>query len=49
TGGIGGLKVKYAYGIKIEGNKIIPVIWQTSSDGEFDYHKPLLSKPLTKQ
>ena len=49
TGGIGGVGVKYAYGVKINGDTITPVIWQTGTNQEFDYSHPLEGITLTKQ
>ncbi|EJN93950.1 hypothetical protein ACVRW7_00325 [Streptococcus ratti] len=38
---LGGVDVKYAYGIYIGEDYIIPLVWQTRSNAEFDYSKPL--------
>lgn len=48
-GGIGGAGVKYAYGLKIDGDKIKPVVWQANITDDFDYTKPLEGKSLTKE
>lgn len=38
---LGGVGVKYDYGIRIDGNSILPLVWQTGSNQAFDYSKPL--------
>ncbi|KGR73365.1 zinc ribbon domain-containing protein [Streptococcus phocae subsp. salmonis] len=47
--GIGGVDVKYAFGIKHSGNKANAVLWQASRDAEIDYTKPSLGIEMTKQ
>lgn len=49
TGGIGGIGVKYAFGIKIDGSNLKLVLWQTGTNDEFDYSKPLYGNTLTKK
>ncbi|MGT2924241.1 hypothetical protein ACVR0O_03445 [Streptococcus caviae] len=38
---LGGAGVKYAYGIYIGEDYIVPLVWQTHRNAEFDYSKPL--------
>lgn len=49
TGGIGGIGVKYAFGIKIDGSNLKLVLWQTGTNDDFDYSKPLYGNTLTKK
>ncbi|MGT2958335.1 hypothetical protein A9Q68_07585 [Streptococcus bovimastitidis] len=48
-GGIGGMNIKYDYGVRVEGNSITPIIWQTGSNQEFDYSKPLPGLTLKRE
>ena len=48
-GGIGGVGIKYTYGIKVNGSTITLVIWQASTNAEFDYNNPSSGEVLTKQ
>ncbi len=49
TSGIGGVGVKYAFGIKIDGSNLKLVLWQTGTNDDFDYSKPLYGNTLTKK
>lgn len=49
TSGIGGIGVKYAFGIKIDGSHLKLVLWQTGTNDDFDYSKPLDGNTLTKK
>lgn len=49
NGGIGGAGVKYAFGIKLDGDKATSVVWQASTNADYDYSKPLTGETLTKQ
>ena len=49
TSGIGGIGVKYAFGIKIDGSHLKLVLWQTGTNDDFDYSKPLYGNTLTKK
>ena len=49
TSGIGGIGVKYTFGIKIDGSHLKLVLWQAGTNNDFDYSKPLYSNTLTKQ
>ncbi|KHD44684.1 zinc ribbon domain-containing protein [Streptococcus hongkongensis] len=48
-GGIGGANVQYAYGVKLSGDSMTPIIWQTGLNSEFDFSKPLPGLTLKKQ
>lgn len=48
-GGIGGMNIKYDYGVRVEGDSITPIIWQTGSNQEFDYSKPLPGLTLKRE
>lgn len=47
--GLGGVGVKYTFGIKVDGNKLTLVVWQANKDADFDYSKPMLGKTLSKK
>lgn len=49
VGGIGGVGVKYAYGIKFDGTTATPVIWQAATDDDFDYTQPSGGLSLKKE
>lgn len=49
VGGIGGVGVKYTYGVQINGSSIKPVVWQTNVNDDFDFSHPLEGQTLTKQ
>ncbi|MGT2947837.1 hypothetical protein [Streptococcus devriesei] len=38
---IGGARIKYAYGIYLGEDYIVPIVWQASENADFDYSKPL--------
>ena len=49
TSGIGGIGVKYDLRlIKIDGSHLKLVLWQTGTNDDFDYSKPLYGNTLTK-
>lgn len=48
-GGIGGMNIKYDYGVRVEGDSITSIIWQTGSNQEFDYSKPLPGLTLKRE
>lgn len=47
--GLGGVGVKYTFGIKVDGNKLTLVVWQANKDADFDYSKPMLGSTLSKK
>lgn len=47
--GIGGANIKYSFGMHLEGDKLIPVLWQTGIDSEFNFESPLSGPTLIKQ
>jgi hypothetical protein len=47
--GLGGVGVKYTFGIKIDGDKLRLVVWQANKDDDFDYSKPMLGSTLSKK
>lgn len=49
NGGIGGSGVKYAFGVKLDGDKVTSVVWQAAINADYDYSKPLLGDVLSKK
>ncbi|XCY61986.1 hypothetical protein ABG810_07530 [Streptococcus iniae] len=47
-GGIGGANIKYTFGMHLDGNSLIPVLWQTDIASEFDFASPLSGPTLRK-
>ena len=47
--GLGGVGIKYTFGIKVDGNKLTLVVWQANKDADFDYRKPMLGSTLSKK
>lgn len=48
-GGIGGANIKYTFGFQLQGTSLVPVLWQTGNNSEFDYSYPLGGISLIKQ
>lgn len=48
-GGLGGVNVKYAFGVKWSGDVATIVVWQTANNAAFDYSKPMLGPDMKKQ
>lgn len=48
-GGVGGVNIKYAYGIQVNGNSLTPIIWQTGSQSDFNFGNPSSGLTLKKQ
>lgn len=48
-GGIGGANIKYSFGFQLQGTSLVPVLWQTGTNSEFDYSYPLGGLSLVKQ
>ncbi|CAM4215268.1 hypothetical protein AT575_05465 [Streptococcus penaeicida] len=48
-GGIGGANIKYTFGFQLQGTSLLPVLWQTGINSEFDYSYPLGGSSLVKQ
>lgn len=48
-GGIGGANIKYSFGFQLQGTSLLPVLWQTGINSEFNYSYPLGGISLVKQ
>ena len=48
SGGLGGFLVKYDHGFAIIDGHFVPVVWQTHSQGAFDYSQPMYGSYFTR-